>query len=406
MSKEKLKPKNFWSTIIKIIKIAKDYKFQIIVAFVILVIAKLTIIFSMLNIQGAINELSKFNKTAFLEKLYLLVGLAILGIVLNAFGSALMATMSQKAIYDFRNKLFTHLQKMKIKYFDNTNSGELISRFVNDVELISLALDQSIIKILMTVIMTIFTVISLFYLNYILATIVMIVTIVFSISIVILGKHAKKYNDLRLKKLGVISGFTEENLSAFTTIKGYNLEDLKLKKFENKSRLMQEYSTKESIFSNMINEISISFDYILIAIVATIGGMLMNQKMLEIGTLVAFLNLARTLSQNLTDISGQFKSIIKSVVAADRAFEIMEEEEEEEILDVQLIMENGKKYWKVDDKKIEAKGFIEFENVDFSYEGTENLVLKNISLYAKPNQKIAFVGATGARKNYNCKFSK
>ena len=311
---------------------------------------------------------------------------------LSTFGyNRLMVKTSQKVVGDIRRDLFSHAQTLPLKYFDSHTHGDLMSRFTNDVDTIQEALNSSFTMVIQSSLTLAGTVVMLFVLNVKMAFIVLAFLIVMFWFIKWNGKRSKAYFDRQQEALGAVNGFTEEMVAGQKVEKIFNHEEEDMKVFREKNEALRVAATKALAYSSMMIPSIVTLSYGCYAVSTCVGGMFV--------------------------IAQQVNFMLSALAGAERIFEMMEEEPEPDDGTVRLVRttkdadgalceipedkepdEKSDYAWKSPDGMLTPlRGDVRFENVVFGYTPGKN-VLSGISLYAKPGQKIAFVGSTGAGK--------
>lgn len=315
--------------------------------------------------------------------------------------SKIMVTIAYKTTNNIRKDLFDQLQTLPLKYFDSKTHGEIMSRFTNDVDNIQLMLEQTIVQF----ISSIFTFVSIVVMMIILRWQLFLVALVFLVVMIInslnIAKNTRKYFKAQQEALGAMNGNIEETIEGMKVVKVFNHEQQTIEEFGNLNSKFCNVATKANFYSGIMGPCGTGINNALYATIALLGGMLVLSHSLGIGTFFTFLGYTKQFRQPIDQIMNQMNNIFSALAGAERVFEIMEMESEVDDGTVTLCTEKntGTKqwFWIDGDKKIPVEGKVVFENVDFSYV-PEKQVLKNINLYAKPGQKIAFVGSTGAGK--------
>lgn len=334
-----------------------------------------------------------------------IVIMIILVISLSVFqylGSLSMARLAQKTVHRIRQEMFSHMEKLSISYFDTHSHGELMSTYTNDVDMLNQSLEQSLSQVIVSVISVVGTFIMMLVLSPALTLIVigMLAIMMFSVSFV--GKRSAKNFRRQQGALADMNGYIEEMMSGQKVVKVFNYEDRAIEDFSEKNEELRQASTQASTFGVMLMPIMGNLSFILYALVSMGGALLVIKNSMTIGNIAAFLQYTRTISRPITEVSNQLNTLFASLAGAERIFTILDETPEIDYGDVSLITKDDKKYWKIPKQEdffdlVPLHGDIVFNNVDFGYiPGQE--VLKDISLFAKPGQKIAFVGSTGAGK--------
>ena len=309
------------------------------------------------------------------------------------------------------------MQRLPIKYFDTNTHGDIMSRYTNDADSLSQMISDSIPQFFSSV-MTIVVV----FVSMIATNIYLTLVTIFSLIIVLwvtkkIASKSGKYFLRQQESVGKVNGYIEEMINGQKVVKVFNYEDKAKKKFDELNEELCENVYQANRFSNILGPVNGALGNVQYALLALVGGILAVQGIgnVSVGLIVTFLQLSKTFIRPVNQISMQLNSVVMALAGAKRIFDLMDEEPEQDDGYVTLVnakYENGKLVeskertelwaWKHTHHDgttdyVELKGYIEFENVDFGYE-EEKTVLHNISLYAKPGQKIAFVGATGAGK--------
>lgn len=340
------------------------------------------------------------------------------GALCTLFYNRLMVKTSQKVIKEIRSDLFKHVQKLPLKYFDAHTHGELMSRFTNDVDTVQEAMNNSFAMIIQSFMMLFGTIIMMMVLSIRLSMIVVVFLVIMFIFIKYNSKHSKKYFNKQQAELGKINGFVQEMTAGQKVSKLFNHEEKDFNQFCEMNESFRKESTSALTFAGMMIPTIVSLSYLNYAVSACVGGILTIKEMLDLGSLSAYLVYVRQSAMPLNQFTQQVNFLLSALSGAERIFEMMDEEPEIDEGTVTLcniirnedgsITEsssgNDMFAWKVQDdnepggyKYVELKGDVRFNDVVFGYV-PEKKVLNKISLFAKPGQKIAFVGSTGAGK--------
>ena len=328
------------------------------------------------------------------------MGIMYLCGALSTFGyNRLMVKTSQKVAADIRRDLFAHVQKLPLKYFDDHTHGELMSRFTNDVDTVQEALNNSFTMVIQSSLTLTGTVVMLLVLNVYMSLIVIVFLCIMFIFIKWNGRRSKEYYDRQQAYLADINGFVEEMAAGQKVEKVFNHEEEDLKVFREKNEALRRASTKALGYSGMMVPSIVSLSYANYAVSACAGGLLAIAGLMDLGSLAAYLVYVRQSAMPLNQFTQQVNFILSAFAGAERIFEMMHEEPEIDEGKVRLVRTGKTEYAWQDEKGdlTPLRGDVRFENVTFGYV-PEKKVLDGISLYAKPGQKIAFVGSTGAGK--------
>ena len=410
------RPKNKKKTIRQLLHYMGIYKWSMVL------VALLVCISSMANIMGTYLLKPVINN-------YILPGdiPGLLGMVFSMalmYGCGALATLGynqlmvhtcQKIVGRIRRDLFAHTQKLPLSYFDAHTHGELMSRFTNDVDTLTEALNNSFTLLIQSFIMVSGTIVMLIVLNFRLSLIVIAFLLLMLLFIRINGRRSKKYYQDQQKHLGSINSFVEEMVSGQKVEKVFNHEDKDFEEFCRRNEALRQASTKALSYSGMMVPAIVSLSYFNYAVSACVGGLFVLSGLMDLGSLTSYLVYVRQSAMPMNQFTQQVNFLLAALSGAERIFEMMEEEPEPDQGHITLCHvreRDGRLYesdtegrdfaWKVPLEGggfalVPLKGDVRFHDVVFGYT-PEKRILNGISLYAKPGQKIAFVGSTGAGK--------
>lgn len=337
------------------------------------------------------------------------------GAMATLFYNRLMVKTSQKVIEEIRKDLFNHTQKLPLKYFDAHTHGELMSRFTNDVDTVQEAMNNSFAMIIQSFMMLFGTITMMMVLSIRLSMIVVIFLIIMFIFIKYNGKHSKKYFNRQQEELGKINGFVQEMTAGQKVEKVFNHEEKDFEEFCRLNENFRKESTSALTYAGFMIPVIVSLSYLNYAVSACVGGIFTIKGIMDLGSLSAYLVYVRQSAMPLNQFTQQINFLLSALSGAERIFDMMDEEPEIDEGNITLCNvrrnednslseceeKTGIFAWKVPEnntyKYVELKGDVRFDNVVFGYT-PEKTILNKISLYAKPGQKIAFVGSTGAGK--------
>ena len=407
------RPKNTKKTLLHLMKYLGLHKWMF------MLVALLVFVSAGANIMGTYllkPVINKFILPGNREGLLLAVaGMAVMYIcgALATLGyNQLMIRSAQKVVKEIRSDLFAHVQKLPLKYFDAHTHGELMSRFTNDVDTVQEAMNNSFAMIIQSFMMLFGTVVMMMVLSLQLSLIVVAFLLIMFVFIKFNGQRSKKYFQRQQAELGKINGFVEEMTAGLKVEKVFNHEKKDFEAFCEMNENLRKESTNALTFSGMMVPTIVSLSYVNYAVSACVGGLFTLMGLLDIGSLAAYLVYVRQSAMPLNQFTQQVNFLLAALSGAERIFEMMEEEPEEDLGKVTLcrVREEdgtlketeeytGRFAWKLPDTKqlVPLKGDVRFHDVVFGYV-PERKILNGISLYAKPGQKIAFVGSTGAGK--------
>lgn len=411
------KPKDAGKTIKRILTYLLDYKIHLVFVVIGIIFSSVASIAGTYLLKPVINNLTSSADIPKLVRTLILMGtFYALGIIGTFMYNRLMLTISSGTLEKIRVQLFTHMQSLPIKYFDTHTHGELMSRFTSDTDTMREMLSQSIPQLFTSVISVIGVFTAMLVLSPILT--VLVVAMLFLILAVIkkIGAKSSVYFKEQQREIGKVNGYIEEMIEGQRVVKVFCHEDKVKGDFDVINENLCNAATSANTCANILMPIMGNLSYMHYAITAAAGAFLVIKGVIgDIGTIASFLQFTRSFSQPITQMSQQFNSVLSALAGAERIFEVLDEKSEEDNGNVTLVKAEKKdgrivetdKYtgmwaWKIPEKTggfsyIRLKGDVRFHNVTFGYEENKT-VLNNVSLYAKPGQKIAFVGSTGAGK--------
>lgn len=345
------------------------------------------------------------DKGLFIKYILIMVALVIAIGFSQYIGNLSMARLAQRTIHKIREDMFSHMEKLPISYFDTHPHGQLMSTFTNDVDMLNQSLEQSVSQVLISVVTVVGTFIMMLLISPLLTVIVVVMLGVMLSSVKFVGQRSAKNFRNQQAQLADMNGYIEEMMTGQKVVKVFNYEDRAINNFTDRNEELRIASTNASTFGVMLMPIMGNLSFVLYGLVAMVGAYFVIQGRISVGNIAAFLQFTRSISRPITMVSNQLNTLFASLAGAERIFNILDEEEEIDEGDVELIEDcSGKNglCWRVPTedgnyKEIPLNGDITFENVDFGYLPGQR-ILNNINLYAKPGQKIAFVGSTGAGK--------
>jgi len=353
----------------------------------------------------------------FLTKIACIFGAGMIAAFLNQF---LMVTVSQGTQKRIRDELFTKMQKLPLRYFDSNTAGNIMSRYTSDIDTLRQMVSQSIPQCISSIVTLVVIFAAMIRASWIL-TIVILFTVsgIMFASVTVVGK-AGKYFIGQQRSLGALNGYVEEMITGQKVVKVFNHENTCKEEFDRLNEELCQNAYTAGKLTNLMGPLNNNLGYIQYAILAIVGGLIVvgsNGQLLTLGNLMTFMLLSRSFNMPISQVSNQINAIVMALAGAERVFEMMDEEPEVDDGYVTLVNaridENGDITecaertghwaWKHPHQAegtvtyTQLKGDITMYNVDFGYV-PEKTVLHDISLYATPGQKIAFVGATGAGK--------
>ena len=426
------KPKNAFGAFKRILSYMAEYKALLLLVVVFIICSSLANVIGTSFLQKIIdNYLTPLIKDSGNAELYrgfmAVLGQMMLVYVIGAlctFGySRIMLNISTKALFKIRTDLFTHMETLPIKYFDTHTHGELMSRYTNDIDTIREMLSNAVSSFISSAVTIIGVFVMMVYYSWqlTLVSIGMLFVILFLTGKI--GGKSGKYFKEQQKEIGAVNGYIEEMIDGQKVVKVFVHEKQAKEEFEQLNDRLCEASTNANTFANILGPVNNNLGHVQYALTAVVGGILAIKGVhsfsgpIMVGTVVAFLQYTRNFSMPISQVSQLFNSVLSALAGAERIFNMIDEPSE--VDDGYVTLVNAKEApdgtltecsertgvwaWKHPHKAdgtityTKVQGRVEFDDVTFGYEENKT-VLNGISLYAKPGQKIAFVGSTGAGK--------
>lgn len=404
-----------WTSLKKLFAYLFDHKWQMILVFVCVIVSSVTQVLGISMMQPIIdNHILKSDMGGLKSAVIKMAFVYFVSVITTFIYNRLMIRIGQRSIKKLRNDLFVKIQKMPINFFDSNQHGQIMSRFTNDTDTLSQSLSSTLPTLIRSILMIIGTIVVMITLSPML-TIVMFIGLIVMVFILknIVSTTGKLFKESQ-KNVSILHGFDEEMLSGQKVIKVFNKEDDIIEQFDQKSENLRSSMAEALINAGKMMPFLVNSINIMYAILAVIGVMLTINGSITVGILATFLTTARQLQGPISNISQQANAVFSAMAGASRIFEIIEMPIEKDTGYVELVNarvdENGNAIectgercycwkWTENGKTVyeQLQGRIDFEHVDFSYNG-EDKILKDVTFYANPGEKIALVGSTGAGK--------
>ena len=410
-------------TIKRLLKyVTKGYKFQLVVVLVSIIISALVGVLGVQFIKCLIDDfitplLGEQNPdfTALLNVIMAMGVIYLVGVIATYTYNRLMVNISQGVLNKIRGEMFDHMQKLPIRYFDSRSHGEIMSTYTNDVDTLRQMLSQSIPQVFSACVSMVSVLVAMFATNIYLTLVVLAMVVLMVFVSRYLGGNSSRFFVKQQEDIGKVNGYIEEMMEGQKVVKVFNYEEQSKQRFDDLNEQLCDSMTKANMYANILMPCIANIGNLGYVLVAVIGGILSVNGILTIGSIAAFLQYVKAFTNPLGQVSQQMNSIIMALAGAERIFELLDEEPEQDEGYVTLVnakMENGKIVeskertgmwaWKHPHKDgrityTRLRGQVEFENVQFGYV-EHKIILHDISLVAKEGQKVSFVGATGAGK--------
>lgn len=363
----------------------------------------------------ALQETPDFSNLA--RIIILMAGLYATGALFTYIYNRTMVTVAQGILKDIRDDMYAHMEKLPVRYFDSHATGDIMSHYTNDIDTLRQMISQSVPQIFASLITIISIIFAMLLINIPMTLFVLFMVCIMVFVIRSLGSKSGRYFGIQQKALGQLNGYVEEMIEGQKVVKVFNHEDAAIKGFTDLNEELRENATKANTYANILMPIMGNignFTYLLTAVVGSVFS-ITGVTTLSIGSIASFVQFTKSITMPIAQISQQFNAIILSLAGAQRIFQLLDEQPEEDTGTVELVHieksedgslqevshRTGHWAWKDTSNKqttyTELTGDVRFKDVTFGYNENKT-VLHNISLFAKPGQKLAFVGATGAGK--------
>lgn len=386
MGSGKEKPKNLKNTVLRLFSYMSDAKAALAGALLCVVVSTVSNLAASYMLRPVINNhIIGFNENGGAKGLALaliaMLAVYLFGVLATYFQAKLMLYVSQKALFELRRDLFVHMQKLPVSFFDKNSKGDLMSRYTNDVDVVGEMLNSTAVQLLSGVMTLVGTLGMMIYTNIWLSIITFVMSPVIIYSGRFLVSRSRKYYTAQQQSLGALNGCIEETISGQRVVKVFCHEQQAVESFRKYNYDLKNKQIKAQFFGGIMGPVVGNLGQVNYALTAMIGGILCVLRGFDVGGLTIFVTYARQFSRPINEITMQMNTIFSALAGAERVFDICDMEVEdisgEELSDV--------------------RGEIVMEHVTFGYR-RDTPVLRDISLYAKKGQKIAFVGSTGAGK--------
>ena len=424
------KPKIQKGTLKRLLKVLfKGYKWQLSFVLLCIIVSSITTASTGIFLKTVITAIGNKDYNALISLVALMAGLYIISILSDLFRSLIMARVTQGFLHDTRVKMFKDMQDLPIKYFDTHNHGDIMSMYTNDVDALRQLVSSGLLTIIQTAVSVVYVFATMLYYSISLTFVVVVFVIIFSITVKKIAGNSAKFFVKQQKSLGACEGFIEEAMHGQKVIKVFTHEEKTCSEFDKLNNELRKNVESANTFANILGPITNNLGHFLYVILALAGTFLavsnlpiwfkslsISGEVISIAIIIAFLPMGRNFTRNISQVSNQINMIFMGLAGAQRVFALIDEKPEEDNGYVTLVkakeLNNGELIetnendglwaWKHPHSDgsvsyVKLQGDIRFYDVDFGYR-ENHAILHNITLYAEPGQKVAFVGATGAGK--------
>lgn len=413
------KPKNVTDTLKRIAEYMKEDKWVFLIVFIAIITSALSNVVGISYLQTIIDNylapLMEEQSSELMQGFVMVIGTVaivyLVGTIATYIFNRLMVGISTRTLYKIRVDLFQKLEKLPLKYYDTHTHGDSMSLFTNDIDTLRQVLSNSVTGVMNSLITVVGVFVMMLYFSWQLTILVVLMLMLMLYAVKEIGGRSANFFVKQQQELGEVNGYIEEMIEGQKVIKVFSRQEKVHEEFDVLNEALRKSATKANTFANILMPVMGNLSYILYSVTAMVGGLLAIQEILTLGTVVAFLQFTRTLSQPIMQVSQQINAVLTGLAGAERVFSVIDEKPEfdEGTIEMVPVMINdqgsltevtvrtGEFAWKDKDVLTHVRGSVVFHDVVFGYE-EDKTVLNGISLYAKPGQKIAFVGSTGAGK--------
>lgn len=413
------KPKNAKGTFRRILTYFRPYRLQLVLVLIGLLVSVAANIAGTYMLRPIINEyiipwIGNENPdfTGLIGQLAVMAAVYTIGILGTFMYNRLMINVSTGTLLKLRLEMFTKMQMLPISYFDKRTHGEIMSTYTNDTDVMREMISQGLPSFISSAVRIVGVFTMMIVLNPILTGIAILMLVIMMLITKAIAGRSGRFFKARQDSVGKVNGYIEEMIEGQKVVKVFCHEQAVNSRFDELNETLRKNTAAASTLASIMGPIMNNLSHVTYAIIAASGGLLGVAGIIDIGTLGAFLQYTRSFSMPVAEISQQANNVLSALAGAERIFALLDEKAEEDEGDIVMVNarvnEKGEleecsertEIWawkKPTGELIRVRGDVRFEDVTFSYDGKVD-VLKNVSLYAKPGQKIAFVGSTGAGK--------
>ena len=404
MAKGFAKPQNVGKTFARLFGYLKPHVGKLILAGLFLIVNSLSGVVGTYLLKPIFNIAADMFSTGsrdfgpILRNILLLAAVYVAGVAANYGVNRLLLRVNTKVLYEIRCEMYEHLEKLPLRFFDSRTHGEIMSRFTNDTDTLREMMSMALPNMLSSSVTILGILVAMLLMNWKLTLLVLGILFVMTILVGRLTRLSAKYFRARQAAIAAASGYVEEHFEGQREVKVFCHEGKVKSEFGKLAQNLKDAAAKANSYGMILMPIMGNTSYILFAVSAMSGTTLIIKGLMDIGTLAAYLQYSKQIARPINMISQQVTGILNALAGAERIFDLMDTDPEVDEGQYTLEKVGHEQWaWVRGEERIPLRGDVRFDHVTFSYDGKVD-VLKNLSLYAKPGQKIAFVGSTGAGK--------
>ncbi len=402
------RPHDLLATLRELLSYMSHARWLMLAVAVLVTLAGLANLLGTYMIKPVVNAVGEGDEAAFARGVALAAVIYVVGVVSAAGYTQLMVRAAQRVVFDVRRDLFAHIERLPLSFFDRARHGDVMSYFTNDVDTVSEALNNSFANLVQAAVQIVGTLVLLLVLDWRLTLVTIACDAAIALYVRFSGGRSGRFFSRQQEELAGLDGYVEEMIAGQKVVKVFNHEDANLARFsELNERLRAAGTTAQSYAATMV-PVTVCVGYVNYAIVCVLGALLAVQGLTDVGSLASYLVFVRQAAAPLNQFTQQGNFLLTALAGAERIFSVMRLAPEVDEGEVRLVHADDVEAaraaagaagwaWEICGEHVPLQGDVQFYHVDFGYEEGQT-VLADLSLYAKPGQKIAFVGSTGAGK--------
>ena len=402
------RPANPLATLRTLLSYMSHARWMLLLVAVLVTVSALANLFGTYMIKPVVNAVGRGDLASFSSGVALTAVIYLLGVASAAGYTQTMVRAAQRVVFDIRRDLFDHIERLPLSFFDRSRHGDVMSYFTNDVDTVSEALNNSFASLVQAGVQIVGTLTLLLVLDWRLTLVTIACDAGIALYVRFSGGRSRRFFSRQQHELGALDGYVEEMISGQKVVKVFNHEAANLAGFRKLNERLREAGTSAQAYASTMVPVTVCVGYVNYAIVTILGAVLALGGQMDVGSLASYLVFVRQATAPLNQFTQQGNFLLTALAGAERIFSVMRLEPEVDEGAVRLEHADDVEAarvaagaagwaWLIDGEHVPLQGDVRFYNVDFGYEEGQT-VLKDLTLYAKPGQKIAFVGSTGAGK--------
>ena len=403
------RPKNLLTTLRQLLGYMSHARWRLLVVAVLVCVAGLANLVGTFMIKPVVNAVGEGDYEGFVRLVGITAVIYVLGVASAAGYTQTMVRAAQKVVFDIRRDLFAHIERLPLSFFDRTRHGDVMSYFTNDVDTVSEALNNSFANLVQAAVQIVGTLTLLLVLDWRLTLITVACDAAIALYVRFSGGRSRRFFSRQQAELGGLDGYVEEMISGQKVVKVFNHEAANLERFRGLNERLREAGTSAQAYASTMVPVTVCVGYVNYAIVTIVGALLALGGSMDVGSLASYLVFVRQAVAPINQFTQQGNFLLTALAGAERIFAVMELapevdegvvrlEHADDVEAARLAAAGAAGWaWLIDGEHVPLQGDVRFYDVDFGYEEGQT-VLAGLTLYAKPGQKIAFVGSTGAGK--------